>query len=471
MKNIYDHDIYRKVNYIRKTVNGYTEARFGSEFYVVENLPKDIRVLDIDQLTYLDIKLEKEKEYFISSQLNIPKVPFLSIIKAKYDDITTSSSNNLQFKFTYNDDSRHESREIKINFSNASEEDRRIFEVEKTRKLSTVFRFGRKLLVLESIHGLVEPSTHPSMGVFIPPDHHIRKAEIQEFSSELVKDDQFKVESWDLDIDFKIGDKVVVSDWYNPMNMLVVKQIEDFKENKETGDIYFILKDKEGNLSEVRYVIGHKSSVKAGLVRKITNRWEGLDAGTKIVAKEAGISMFPKKDTNIIIGFLYDTGGPEPLVLCSNGCTLWYSDVMSKFELITINNKKWKNLKCAPIASLVKEKGRPKIRFQAGDLLTRSNYSFGFLLHKSVAGNLRAYNLSTYEDYRRTYILNRSFMYDIQMDCFPNPRLTARQESELGFFPGFPNYHGMFTLTTNKHTNSFFINEPRSILNVPSNSE
>ncbi len=147
-----------------------------------------------------------------------------------------------------------------------------------------------------------------------------------------------------------------------PASYFYPVRIQAFKFNESSGNITFILADRDGNLHQEKYVDGQNGFIYVGRIRKITNTFGKLTAGTKIKCKEAGIPHFPMKDVNIIIGFITDTDGPDPLVLCSNCCTLWYSDVLSKFQKITMKAKKWASLKHAPIDV-------SKIKYQAGDLV------------------------------------------------------------------------------------------------------
>ncbi|GAG50970.1 unnamed protein product, partial [marine sediment metagenome] len=184
--------------------------------------------------------------------------------------------------------------------------------------------------------------------------------------------------------------------------------------------------------------------IKVGSVRKITNIFGDLAAGMKIVAAEPGISMFPKKDINIIVGFLYDTGGPEPLVLCSNACTLWYSDVVEKFKVIPMSDEDWKEMQHAPI-------NPSKMRFQAGDIINgKRNYHarLGYMAYRPRnSRTIRAQQTRYFQQFEESYAFDRAFTRDLIFDSFPNPRLTGRQEEALGFVNAFPNFHGMYTVT------------------------
>jgi len=470
-KNMYENQVYRKIHYLRINQEGVLEGRFGSEFYVVENLPKDSSILDLSEPEYKGIKLEIDKEYFILKSSHYPVGPTLTVAFAKYQDITAGNRGNLVAKFV---ESRggNMGNHYTIDFSDTRRDEQRLFEIESCKPLPTVFRMGRKLVYPKKgdrySSEVSEAFTSPGLGILMPSNTGLRDAKPPMYLDRFIKDDIFKVESWDLDIEFKIGDKVVVADWKNPINMLTVKQIEGFVENTETGNISFALSDKSGNATSHEYISSINSVIHIGSIRKITNKWNELTSGMKIVSKIPGISMFPKKDSNIIIGFLYDTGGPEPLVLCSNACTLWYSDVIEKFNIIPMTNIKWKQLKHASI-------NPSKMRFQAGDIINgqryfHTNHAY-FSYRPRESRTIRAQKLAYYGDYEESYPFDKRFTHDVIFDCFPNPRLTGGQEDDLGYVHAFPNFHGMYTVTGGYNSAYLFPNDPRSLLNVSSNSE
>jgi hypothetical protein len=466
MKNKYDHDVYRKIYYLRKTPEGDLEGRFGSEFYVIENLPDDITVLDLQNPEYMGISLKQDNEYFILRGSGYPAGPVLNVSFCKFQEVVPGTRGNLEIKFIESQGA-NKGQSYKINFTEQHE--RKVFDIESLRELPPVFRIGKRIFYPR--HGSRRNGEYtqgnayilPNLGVAVPYNTSLRSADYQKTRNQFIKDDTFKIESWDMDIEFKIGDKVVIANWENPIDMLTVKQIEGFVENTDNGTISFAVTDKNGNASNHLYIDSRQSVVKVGTVRKITNTWEDLSAGMKIKAEVAGISMFPKKDFNIIIGFLYDTGGPEPLVLCSNACTLWYSDVIQKFNITPISDPKWKELKHASI-------NPSKMRFQSGDLLN-GGHSYhsncGYLAFKPRASRtIRAHQLQYFTDYDESYAFDRDFTVDASFNSFPNPRLTSKQEQDLGFINAFPNFHGMFTETGRYFSRYLFANDPRSILNV-----
>jgi len=342
------------------------------------------------------------------------------------------------------------------------------------RELPPVFAVGRQLMYASENTGsgsrLSKAHVLENIGITTRYAIKLRSASSSQCRDQFIFDNgnKFSIDSFTGPIEFEIGDKVVVANWDDPVDMLTVKQIQGFVQNAETGDIKFTMTDKNDKLSAIDYIDTRHHSVKIGSVRKITNRWEELSAGMKIVANKTGISMFPKKDTNIIIGFLYDTGGPEPLVLCSNAATLWYSDVLENFDIIKMDDAAWKTKKHAPISP-------SKMRYQAGDILKGKNRfanNCGYLVYRPRdQRTVRAAHLGYYHMYEESYVFDRMFTRDVIFDSIPNPRLSVSQENKLGFVNAFPNFHGMY-ITTEKFFSPYLVaNDTRSILNVPSDSE
>jgi hypothetical protein len=297
---------------------------------------------------------------------------------------------------------------------------------------------------------------------------NVNKPSASEIKDYMLTDDKFHVQSFDLDLEFAIGDKVVVSDWENPINMLSIKMIQGFKFDEEYGHVTFILADKQGNLHQELYVDARNGNIFTGRIRKITNKFGELVAGTKITSKVAGVAHFPKKDTNIIIGFITDTGGPDPLVLCSNCCTLWYSDVVENFDKISIKSEQWKTTPHVPIDV-------SKIKYQPGDLLIGTGSSYyssncGWLAFRvTTRGALKVLDHRYYTQWPDYCNLDRYITANSKFDGIINPRMTPKVQSELRLERAWPNFHGHY-FPCEKSSFRFF-NDERSMFNVQSSSE
>jgi hypothetical protein len=264
----------------------------------------------------------------------------------------------------------------------------------------------------------------------------INQMPVHKYIENLCKEDKFHIDGLDFDIDFEIGDKVVVANWEDPLSVLSVKTIRGFKQESDNFD--FILEDKNGKLSTQRFIdSGH--NIYSGKIRKVTNKWEDLLVGTKIVANEAGITNFPKKDVNIIVAFVIDTGG-EPLVLCSNGCTLWYSDVIENFKLIPMKSKSWEKLQHVPL-------DLSKIKFQAGDVvngLSDFKEPSGYILYDPAPSrSLKAVPMTVLAtgDESYVYSVDKYFLNDIIFDGIPAPRVATTKIEDDDIVRGFLNIY------------------------------
>ena len=470
MKNIHDQEIYRKVHYIRPHIQRGVEARLDSEYYIIDNIEKDTKVIDLTKPKYYEMTLNTDDQYIII-QTKSNTTPIISIVICNFIDIVPNKNSKLIMRF----ESPDKEKRFRIPMDENSG-DRKIYNIpsSSSHRLPSVFVMGRHI----KEHSITDNSfmkdgqlmVLPNMGVLKELSSRINTPYPSRLIGKFVQGNKFKLEGWNHIYEFEIGDKVVVANWEDPHDMLTVKQIQGFVENEDTGDVLFTLVNKNNDITNFKYIDGQEKIAKLGSVRKIINKWDVLSAGMKIIANKAGISMFPKKDTNIIIGFLYDTGGSEPLVLCSNANTLWYSDVIEKFNVIKMDDARWKKKIHAPIVP-------SKMRYQAGDILKgRSYYKnvSGYLAYKSIYGRtIRAININEYclQSTSNTFKFDKIFTEDVIFDSFPNPRYTASQENLLGFINVYPNFHGMFTEAHNGESQYSVINDRRSILNVSSNSE
>ncbi len=459
IKNNIGGDMYKKVAFIRKSQEGYHEGRFVYGFYILENT--EGTVFDVSKPKFEGILLKKDEVYAYLQSLS--PMPFQGAGIVTLDGVDTSISGQLTIKMACAD-RRSGSFNLPLN-SHPVHPEKTLYKLSELKPLPSLFRVGRKLLTVKRDSKLLEGSVFGSpVGILYNRQRTtVDRPNITDIKQYLLSEDKFHVQSFDMDIEFNIGEKVVVSDWNNPVNMLSVKMIQGFKFDKTKGDITFILADRSGKLHQEKYVNGETGFIYVGRIRKIVNKFGKLMAGTKIKSKKAGIPHFPMKSVNIIIGFITDTGGAEPLVLCSNCCTLWYDDVVKNFQKITMKSKKWASLKHTTIDI-------SKIKYQPGDIVqgTRDYKSqVGWFIFKAGTSNiLKILDFSHFTSYPDYITLDKYITANSVLDCIPNPRISPKNQGDMGLARAWPNLHGYFF--TCKSAEFKLINDERSMVNVQS---
>jgi len=442
-KNTSGYEVYKKVKLIRQAVDGLMELHVGVEYYLSDNLP-EFEKYDPSSVKLYGREITKDDEYILLRDSG-SKVPLYPGARVKYTGADIDRNDQLNFKFA------NTSSPNNYNIVSTNVQKSRLIDPESVEEVKGIFRVGRSLYY---------NSKESSAPLWKTPYGYIKDSEatlqnpgFQEVKEQLLKDDELSIQSFDLDISFKIGDKVVVADWRNPLNMLSSKVIQGFKTDDNDSSISLILQDKHEKLSSYIYI--QSNVVKVGTVRKISNIHKGIKVGTKIIAKEAGIPCFPKKDANIIIGFITDTGVDEPLVLCSNCCTLWFDDMMDKFERVTIRARKWKEIPHADI-------DLSKIKFQAGDLVEATGdygNSHGYVLYcddpKYDSLQMKAHSLSYYIQHSEYFYLDRRLMKELKFDSIISPRIKSISTDRVKSSPCFPNFHGAYSIVS-PHLSDFY---------------
>lgn len=463
MINLLHNKVYKKVHYIRKTADDRLEVRFGSEFYFVDAVDwSKVKKVDISNPEINGMKIDGDTEYYYVPGRYIPPAPFAAVSAVRFKEITAGTNNNLVAQFNgagaYN-----KGKNYSFNIGNKSLEVKKLFSKKELQEVPLVYSIGRSVFASRDRMGkLHQAYKNEHFGIMSPGNCSKERPTFLEVQKELLGENgtHFHVESHNLVVDFHIGDKVVVADWGNPLNMLSVKTIQGFKVDNDHQTINFVLEDKHGKLIEENYVEMGSGVIKIGKIRKVTNKIDRVSVGTKIKASVAGISCFPKKDTNIIVAFIIDTGG-EPLVLCSNGCTLWYGEMLENFTKITIRSKKWATMEHAPLDP-------SKIKLQPGDIINGTSSfkcSSGYLVTRNKTNRgIRAVPLQHYADFDDYYSFDARFSKDVILDCIPNPRLSAPKQEEMGALRSFPSFHGLFYTTHQNHSPYNFINESGRIL-------
>jgi len=343
---------------------------------------------------------------------------------------------------------------------------------EKLRRMPRVYRQGVRLASYTDKNDNPVDAFVGEQNLVLIPEHSDRSAPtIDEIFSSLMYNDNstLLIEGPDGDMCFSVGDKVIAPDWGNPVEMLKYKTIMGFSTETDGSNyqhINAVLENKDGTVETKRIISRHTSSyssprfwVHTGAIYKITNRYGGLKAGMKIKAHTARIANFPMKDVNIIIGILYDLG-PEtsPLVLCSNGCTLWYDDVIEKFNITQFEDAVWKTMEHVPLDIT-------KIRPQPGDFYVStfdSNNPF-FLCHERGSNGLK---YIVYQNFCESYEYGvdfRTFNADMRRLAVPYGILGPRyMQSHLMDMPKVRGYISPFLSITES---------TRSVLYFPFNEE
>lgn len=426
--------IYKKVNYIRKSrgeQEDLIEIRLGDTYYIANML--DAQKFDMNNPNIFGLALEPKEEVIIikdgrgqAGAVNASSFKFKRLdIDTDRDSLVCKFESTLKFVSGSN---------YNLNM-NETTRTRPILKMDEVEPLGPIFKHGRL------IHSTVYDGMRQKVGAWgnrgrLLWDNHYN-LEKPNRSESLLNDNKFSIKGTDFDTEFEVGDKVVVANWTTPIEVLNVKTITGFKHDTSNGNISFILMDKDQNLSEVLYVDIRQGCIYTGKVRKVTNHLDKISTGMKIQAKKTGIANFPKKDVNIVVAIIID--GPfEPLILCSNGCTLWYSTVMNDFTKTAMKSKKWATMQHSPLDP-------SKIKFQSGDIIVgQREYrnSFGYLVYGDSSRLLKATPLQYYASYPEEYTLDKYFQADAILDCIPNPRVSLKRQQELGFIPAFYDFHG-----------------------------
>jgi len=454
--NVHGNEVYNKIKYMRYGLDGKIEARIRSTLMALEDM-KSIKVMDIKKLVVNEIKLRKSKEYIITFDYDKfysgSSAPIKILKKLVLNNVDISSNGKIVICFE--DVKKQKSYKINIDDLN-----RRLINEKGFRKLPSICRLGTTLIANNNM----KINSNISNYLFMD-NSSIRIPTYNDAMEVIFKDkEHLFIESFDMDLSFKVGDKVVTSNWITPIEMLKVKTITGFL--TKNNNLNILLEDQHGNKSEHIYLYRSMTNliVNIGTLRHIGKEYDGMTSGLKIKAKKTRISNFPMKDINIIIGFLTDTGGDVPLALCSNGATLWADDLKENFDLITMSNKKWKSLKHTPIID------QRTFKYQPGDITTipyETNKHYQNLLTIQYVGD-RLLNQYLSEEGAINPKFTGCFSSEIKPVVnrigFLNPRYSQPQMEEQRFITAYPNFHGMYNFNPDVRMN-YHVDE-RRILNV-----
>lgn len=468
--------IYKRVYYIRKAIDGKPEIRLGNQFYLAQNFPKNIEKYDTSNPKLYDM-IMKKGDNFIYLRNSSDSIMFNYVESCVFDKIDIGANNNIMMKFISTDGGGNKGRilTVNINKTNQAGYTRKIFpSIQKDTpvcdypSLVSAGRIMRSFLRYDDNGNPILSTVYKSpRGYRLYTDTENTRPKISKMGNLIKNNQTFSIDTPTGYIKFDIGDLVVAANWKDPLSILNIKRIEGFKyEQNENGNfIYFVLMDKNGKLSQE--IVVFNEIFRAGYIRKIVTKYEDLESGTKIISNQSGISNFPKKDINIIIGTIVD--GTQPMVLCSNGCTLWYQDVIESFDQIPMGTDEWNEKQHIPLDP-------KKIKFQAGDVVmpayANSGKEMGYLMVQNrESRSLKYIPLSSYTtDHRHsTYTADKSFQDECILDSIPNPRITKAQQDKEGYVPGYFNFQGGVFVAEDAHL--LYVNDQRSLLNDVSDSD
>lgn len=423
----YPQRLYKKITEIRKARDGRIEVRFrDSDYYLLENV--EFEKFDESKVKISGNNLTPNQIFYLRDH-NTVNVMFYTR-KIQYRSLIEGSHGKLYANF-------HCLRYDKsVQFELSTLNDNSEFVREDDIKNTRTFRFLNQLIV---------PNQQQNYGIVNGKGIMCHGTSSHSYDMDLAKYDilaeggsEINIPSYDIDINFKIGDHVVIADWNNPVEMVKVRIIDSFEINQD-NILHINTKTHTGELRSDSYVDFQRGTVEIGKIRKIVLAYNDLHTGDKIRASIPGMVNFPKKDANMIVGFIVDTGTRLPLMLCSNCCTLWPTDdLLSRFTIYrrhTIECRKQEITSIEP----------RKIKFQSGDLIFRARNglyilhynTFNSRLDESVFSTARGGGFNHWGNYIRG---DQDLRYGII-----TPRYSLKMQTEqLRRVRCFPNLHGGF---------------------------
>jgi hypothetical protein len=445
---------YRKVRRIRE-FDGKLEVQLGGDYFMLDYIKESIKKFRVDKPELRGTILKKGENYLIShgGRRSSPICIFKNLV---YDHIDVAADGNIVYVFVVAG-----TIGLRENINTGNTRQINILNETEFEDIT-----GQPFVIYNKIYSLRERSENVRLfrsenRFWHTAGSNLNKPSLDDLKR-MVNDNKFSVATIGSDIEYEVGDNVVVADWREPLEMLRVKRLAGFKFDEENVTLSFILQDKDGKMSSHVMVDAKHGNFAINTVRKITNEYKGVTSGTKIRATEAGIANFPKKDTNIIIGFLYDTHGEIPLVLCSNGLTLWADYMLENFEFIKMGTEDWDKLEHAPL-------DMKKITLQPGDMFEIPNAGEGPDMVYLICGDARGSSdecLSLTDPLRSEVLIFDDMFKSYSLPYgFLTPRYTRPQLKRKSVMRGFPNGHGMFVKNEDVTRFSYPVDK-RRILNV-----
>lgn len=446
---------YHKLLKIRQGRHGFTEFLLGNDYYIAEFL--NIEIIDVNNILVSGINLKRNQRYYLQALDTYEWSSIPGVIEVSFLDFNVSNRYGVRAEFR----EVQSGRKIELSVSSNSTN----YMIHKAKECKE-----------ESIFIVVNGSNIQYNTFLIKNNNEIlrlkdrgRSGRIEEFYKEKVnkflsnRNNTFTINLIDgIDI-FNVGEKIILFDWTNPQNLIKPKIIHSFFEDDSCVDVF--LKEENSNSTDtatmisIRLVNKNNNKYSNGVIRKIFESHENVLRNSVIKAKEGGISNFPKKDLNKIIGFIMDAGN-EPLVLCSNCCTLWYSDLIEQFDIFSPGEMDNRNI--TPI-------NLDKIKTQDGDLFTYHELVLRnpiYLIYESiysyVSQTLSVISISNINSYFNEVRKSSTFERDYIRHGLILPRLKKTELLRRAKIKGMPNFKGCIYETTQSRL-AFRKNEKREV--------
>jgi len=423
-----------KVNHIRKSRDGKIEVKCNNDYYLLENINFDI--INLGELKLCGICLKKDAIYnFKQGYDSRDSFPTVSLTEARFIDIEVSGQ-SIVAKFK----NLTSSRIFRVSFDGDTDYELvgeiKYVAIPLLRIFNYIYTQSNNRSEISPIRYLKGDSVLPK-GNFEYVNNGVSDLILNKDKTQLF------IPGYDFNIKFAVGDTVVISDWITPNEMLKVRRITQFIQASSKIYIKTEVLGNENLTKNIEFVDLNSGKINIGKIRKIGASFAGIRSGYKIQANEPRIPQFPKKDTNTIIGFIYDTNTKYPLMFCSNGLTLWCSpENLSKFNVYKPTDSKFHKLTNAKFSA-------DTVKIQRGDLMLRK--------HDSSLVVVARVNI----DSMRTYVYGRRYgcvsdgiysirEYDKYFDRFGilSPRMLAKAEGGPGLRRAFPDLHNGHVLNS-----------------------
>lgn len=418
--------IIRQVNKIRKTRDNKIEISCGkSFFYASKDFSDTIELFDMENIELDGVKLKQGNKYYLLKDNSY----FLKrILEVTFSHIDFLDNDKINFIFKITNGST-----ITINQNGE-------YKIIENLETFDVLRIGNELICRRE--GLTLAKLQNGFGILsnsntYPPESIMRLSLTPEekkfILDNILRDDTLKIDSFNLDISFSVGDNVVFYHGNLPLEeMIKVRTIKSFT---YLDDVLWIdTVDENNNISSFPYINFNttKPFILVGSVRKITLGEGIFEKGTKIKSLETSIPLFPKKDTYEVVGIITD-GGIAPVILCSNGHTIWADeDNLKRFKFITKSDKKFSSLKTTKLSQV-------PFKIQPGDMILDGKY------FKLVNNYYKCLETISLQRLGSLYGINNYGFYS----TIPLPRLGKRDNLNYKIYYVAPNYHGGFTEVIN----------------------